>query len=262
MTKANVAVQALDAVKKFRVIAVTMNLVQYVKLRLLLSCPYPAGKTISFAAAKPWQNRHRTFTALAESNSALEAIATQATPPSSVHSDSRPVKEKNHGRVAKALHVSKNIQSPPPSDGIRLQRLSDKLRLRLRAANTRPTERNSKKKRGEHAEMSSAIEAAADAISRDHANQEDIIKSLHDAIVSDKRPKREKKKANEKKKKPAYVDTSALFESFPTEKAPKRKRIKPKEERLEADEWQDRGWGIDGVHLAASTYIHHAIMIL
>ncbi|KIM89261.1 hypothetical protein PILCRDRAFT_218764 [Piloderma croceum F 1598] len=217
----------------------SMNLIHYAKPRLLLSCPYPAGKIISFAAAKPWQNRPRTFTALAESDSAPGAeliVATQAIPPS-VHSDSRLVTKKNHGRVAIALHVSKNIQSFPLA---RPQKLSDKLRLR------RATEKK-KNKTKEHAEISSAISAAEDAISRNHASQEDIINSLHGAIVSDKKSKRGKKRAHEKKKKPANVDISALFKTFTASKAPEHRRIKLNEEGWKADEWQSHGWGKDAL---------------
>jgi hypothetical protein len=195
-----------------------MNLIHHTKPRLLLSCPY-----ISFAAAKSWQNRRRTFTALAESNSApvtktTETQAFPVIPPSFVTSDSQP---------------SKNIQSS------RAQTFADK--LRLRAAHT-----ERKKKRVKHAEIPRAIAAAKDAISRSHASQGGIIKSLHEAVVSDKQSKRGTKRVYGK----ADVNTS---KTYATAKAPKLRLIKPKEEGWEADEWQDHGWGEDGMHLAAST---------
>ena len=220
-----------------------MNFIHHIKPRLLLSCPYPAGKQIYLTVAKPWQNRHRAFTALAESRGAEHTIATQAIPPSSVHSNSRPAKNSKNNLTAKTLHFSKKIQISSPGDHAQPQRFSDMLRLQRAIEN--------KKKREQHAKTSSVIKAAAEAISRDHANQNDIIKWLQKAsIPSDKRSKR---RAKENKKKPKYVDTSALSKTFVAEKAPERECIKPTEKGWTADEWQDRGWGKDGMHLAAST---------
>jgi len=227
-----------------------MNLIHHVRPGLLLSCRYPAAKTSYSATAKPCR---RTFTLrsmldeLDNTPSAEEHTATEAIPKSesTLHSDHPPKRIILRGRLPKPSGTKK---SPPPPDGDS-KSLTFSQKLRLRAAERRATE---KKKR--YAGTRDAVLAAEGAISRDHANQDDILQTLHQAIVFDKRPKGMKKA----KKKTSTVDTSTLFQALKSEQPPEIPLVKVGRQGWKADEWLNGGWGKDGMHSA----LHPILLIM
>jgi hypothetical protein len=117
--------------------------------------------------------------------------------------------------------------------------VSDRLRTQAKARRTAEKEEPSR----------GVVNAALDAISRDHATQDDILQKLHENIVSTKELKGDRKKRGPPpmRKKSRVVDPAT--EAFGSESM----SATPSEDLPEdtgrggwnPDEWINRGWGND-----------------
>lgn len=98
--------------------------------------------------------------------------------------------------------------------------------------------RNEAKRKAEaEQETQAVISAVKTATERDHAGQDDVLQTLHQAIASEP-----KAKSSKKKKKKSKVDTSALFDGF--------HENKPSEVAKggwKTDEWLKSDWGPDSM---------------
>jgi hypothetical protein len=163
-------------------------------------------------------------------------------PPSSSPSNSPPILKK------KRLN-SRAIKLGPktPTDGeTQPSTFSDKLRARAVA------ELAELVGGGVNSEQNDVVLAAKEATSRDHANQDDILLKLRQAVAVDTQVKgANKRKTRTQKKKAANVDTSPLLKAFHSdEPPPPPPKAKAEEGEGKADVRPNCGWGKDGRHMS------------
>lgn len=141
------------------------------------------------------------------------------------------------------LNTLRRVGESNTTNGELPELLSHKLRNLVPGAERRL----SKKKKA--AEERQVVEAAKEAIRRDQSSQGDILQTLQGLIQDNKSSgKGKKKKKREPKKKPAKVDTSALFEHL--RQGPSIRSlpppILPTKGEWKSEAWKEEDWGEDG----------------
>lgn len=229
-----------------------MHLVQHARPTLLLS-----GRRISAAAIKQHGPCHRTFTdasaavaelAKAGGSSTEEFITTETV---SNHDASSSSSSSSRTHTPPILQVSNQPQTRSN------RRLKDKNGPQSRFADTLRSRAETHKADEPSPRQSEMPRIVEEAISRDRATQDNIIQTLHHAIVSEPSQKGNKKRKS-KKKRSGKTDASALFAELGGEPKPT-EPVEVERNGWKAEEWLNDNWGKDGKR---GYFLWRAIQIL